>query len=67
MQENKTTIVLISDPVALEAVLEVWDDNLGLLVPEDMQITDSDELPSKHSCDIDVTGTYSQKNNEYIA
>ncbi|XP_063904729.1 uncharacterized protein K02A2.6-like [Zophobas morio] len=24
-------------------------------------------IPSKHSCDLDLTGTYSQKNNKYIA
>ncbi|KAJ3652285.1 hypothetical protein Zmor_018263 [Zophobas morio] len=41
---SEENLLYNQDPVALQAILEAWDDNLGLLVPEDMQITDSDEL-----------------------
>ena len=32
---------VISDPVALQSVLEAWDNDLDLIVTNDMQITDS--------------------------
>ncbi|KAJ3652282.1 hypothetical protein Zmor_018260 [Zophobas morio] len=40
---SEENLLFNQDPVALQSTLEAWDNNLDLIVPNDMQITDSQQ------------------------
>ncbi|KAJ3652281.1 hypothetical protein Zmor_018259 [Zophobas morio] len=40
---SEENLLFNQDPVVLQSILEAWDNNLDLIVPNDMQITDSQQ------------------------